>query len=87
MSASWKHLNFTFEPIRGSCFGLRAIATPRARLPERHRYLNTEDYAKFVPKLAADERASMERLGLLARSEQETLGDGEFDEVSWLAQC
>ena len=27
------------------------------------RYMNTEDYAKFVPKLAADERASMERLG------------------------
>jgi len=32
------------------------------------RYMNTEDYAKFVPKLAADERASMERLGL-ARKE------------------
>jgi tripartite-type tricarboxylate transporter receptor subunit TctC len=27
------------------------------------RYMNTKDYAKFVPKLAADERASMERLG------------------------
>jgi tripartite-type tricarboxylate transporter receptor subunit TctC len=27
------------------------------------RYMNTEDYTKFVPKLAADERASMERLG------------------------
>ena len=27
------------------------------------RYMNTEDYAKFVPKLAAEERASMERLG------------------------
>lgn len=27
------------------------------------RYMNTQDYAKFVPKLAADERASMERLG------------------------
>ena len=32
------------------------------------RYMNTEDYAKFVPKLAADERASMERLGF-ARKE------------------
>jgi tripartite-type tricarboxylate transporter receptor subunit TctC len=27
------------------------------------RYMSTEDYAKFVPKLAADERAAMERLG------------------------
>ena len=27
------------------------------------RYMNTEDYAKFVPQLAAEERASMERLG------------------------
>ena len=27
------------------------------------RYLSTEDYQKLVPKLAADERASMERLG------------------------
>jgi tripartite-type tricarboxylate transporter receptor subunit TctC len=27
------------------------------------RYMNTEDYTKFVPKLAADERAPMERLG------------------------
>jgi tripartite-type tricarboxylate transporter receptor subunit TctC len=32
------------------------------------RYMSTEDYAKFVPKLAADERASMERLGF-ARKE------------------
>jgi tripartite-type tricarboxylate transporter receptor subunit TctC len=27
------------------------------------RYMSTEDYAKFVVKLAADERAAMERLG------------------------
>jgi tripartite-type tricarboxylate transporter receptor subunit TctC len=32
------------------------------------RYMSTEDYTKFVPKLAADERASMERLGF-ARKE------------------
>ena len=32
------------------------------------RYMSTEDYAKFVPKLAADERAAMERLGF-ARKE------------------
>ena len=32
------------------------------------RYMSTEDYGKFVPKLAADERASMERLGF-ARKE------------------
>jgi len=32
------------------------------------RYMTTEDYAKFVPKLASDERASMERLGF-ARKE------------------
>ena len=32
------------------------------------RYMSTEDYEKFVPKLAADERASMERLGF-ARKE------------------
>jgi len=32
------------------------------------RYMSTEDYAQFVPKLAADERASMERLGF-ARKE------------------
>ena len=32
------------------------------------RYMSTADYEKFVPKLAADERASMERLGF-ARKE------------------
>jgi tripartite-type tricarboxylate transporter receptor subunit TctC len=32
------------------------------------RYMSTEDYGKLVPKLAADERASMERLGF-ARKE------------------
>ena len=32
------------------------------------RYMSTEDYAKFAPKLAADEQASMERLGF-ARKE------------------
>jgi tripartite-type tricarboxylate transporter receptor subunit TctC len=32
------------------------------------RYMGTEQYAKFIPKLAADERAAMERLGL-ARKE------------------
>jgi len=31
------------------------------------RYMSTEDYAKFVPKLAADERAAMERLGFTRR--------------------
>ena len=28
------------------------------------RYMNTEDYAAFVPKLAADEKAALEKLGL-----------------------
>ena len=28
------------------------------------RYLNTEDYGKFVLKLAADEKAALEKLGL-----------------------
>jgi hypothetical protein len=32
------------------------------------RYMSTEDYVKFVPKLAADEAAAMERLGF-ARKE------------------
>jgi hypothetical protein len=32
------------------------------------RYMSAEDYVQFVPKLAADERASMERLGF-ARKE------------------
>ena len=28
------------------------------------RYMNTEDYAAFVPKLAADEKDALEKLGL-----------------------
>ena len=28
------------------------------------RYMNTEDYVKFVPKMAADEKAALEKLGL-----------------------
>jgi tripartite-type tricarboxylate transporter receptor subunit TctC len=28
------------------------------------RYMSTEDYAKFVPKMAADEKAALEKLGL-----------------------
>ena len=31
------------------------------------RYMNTADYSKFVIKLAADERASMERLGFVKK--------------------
>ena len=28
------------------------------------RYMNTEDYAAFVPKMAASEKAALEKLGL-----------------------
>ena len=33
------------------------------------RYLSTEDYQKFVPKLAAEERAALEKLGLARTSD------------------
>jgi tripartite-type tricarboxylate transporter receptor subunit TctC len=28
------------------------------------RYMNSEDYAAFIPKLAAEEKAALEKLGL-----------------------